>query len=250
LKFPFSFSMPIFLPMPKADRNLTGTLYGGDSYYRLCQEVVLGIGGVTHAPRARLQRPHALPHERRPRGAPRPSIAERRGREGGAPVPSAARTSKKSAAKCVFTTHTPVPAGHDRFPMEYLTRVFPGQTEFLDLKDASSADLMKRVLQVEQDFPGLQEAARRGASLNMTQLALNLSTYVNGVGQGSNGETRARCFRRYRSRPLPTGCNAAHGLRLHFSNSSTATFPSWRRGQLQFARRARAAGGGSLGGAS
>src|ERR1700741_2905253 len=29
-----------------ADRNLTGTLYGGDSYSRLCQEVILGIGGV------------------------------------------------------------------------------------------------------------------------------------------------------------------------------------------------------------
>src|SRR5258708_20326960 len=33
-----------------ADRNLTGALYGGDSYYRLCQEVVLGIGGVRILP--------------------------------------------------------------------------------------------------------------------------------------------------------------------------------------------------------
>src|SRR2546430_13689492 len=79
--------------------------------------------------------------------------------------------------------------------MEYLTRVFPGQTEFLDLKDASSADLMKRVLQVEQDFPGLQEAARRGASLNMTQLALNLSTYVNGVAK-QHGETSRQIDRK------------------------------------------------------
>jgi len=64
---------------------------------------------------------------------------------------------EKVRSKCVFTTHTPVPAGHDRFPMEYLTRVFPDETQFLDLKDASSAGLMKRVLQAEQNFPDLQK---------------------------------------------------------------------------------------------
>src|SRR2546425_11894500 len=100
---------------------------------------------------------------------------------------------EKVRSKCVFTTHTPVPAGHDRFPMEYLTRVFPKQTEFLDLKDASSVDLLKRVLQAEQNFPGLEEAARRGASLNMTQLALSLSTYVNGVAK-QHGETSRQMF--------------------------------------------------------
>src|SRR5438128_1798279 len=46
------FEVPIYfldadLPSnAEADRNLTGSLYGGDSYYRLCQEVLLGIGGV------------------------------------------------------------------------------------------------------------------------------------------------------------------------------------------------------------
>src|SRR5437899_12802577 len=80
--------------------------------------------------------------------------------------------------KCVFTTHTPVPAGHDRFPMEFVTRIFPGRTDFLDLKDTLAADLMKRSLQSEQNFLGLQEAARQGASLNMTQLALGLRTVV------------------------------------------------------------------------
>jgi len=41
----------------EADRALTGTLYGGDSYYRLRQEVLLGIGRRAHAPRDGLQRP-------------------------------------------------------------------------------------------------------------------------------------------------------------------------------------------------
>src|SRR5262249_31636449 len=46
------FEVPIYfldadLPSnSEADRNLTGRLYGGDPYYRLCQEVLLGIGGV------------------------------------------------------------------------------------------------------------------------------------------------------------------------------------------------------------
>src|SRR3989441_4457887 len=47
-----SFEVPVYfldadLPSnAEFDRNLTGSLYGGDSYYRLCQEVLLGIGGV------------------------------------------------------------------------------------------------------------------------------------------------------------------------------------------------------------
>ena len=63
----------------------------------------------------------------------------------------------KVRSKCVFTTHTPVPAGHDRFPMEFLTRVFPDQNSFFDLKDASSADLVKNVLQAEQTIPICKE---------------------------------------------------------------------------------------------
>src|SRR5208337_4841015 len=81
---------------------------------------------------------------------------------------------EKVRAKCVFTTHTPVPAGHDKFPVEFMTRLFPEQTSFFDVKDASSADLLKSVMQVEQNYPDLQEAARRGASVNMTYLALTL----------------------------------------------------------------------------
>ena len=48
------------------DRTLTHFLYGGDQYYRLCQEVILGIGGKDAA-RAWIRRSGSLPHERRPR---------------------------------------------------------------------------------------------------------------------------------------------------------------------------------------
>ncbi len=209
-----------------ADRNLTGALYGGDSYYRLCQEVVLGIGGVrmlralgyNDLTRYHMNEGHAallalqlLDEE-----------AEKAGR---ASIRS--EDIEKVRSKCVFTTHTPVPAGHDRFPMEYLTRVFPSQTEFLDLKDASSADLMRRVLQAEQNFLGLEEAARGGASVNMTQLALSLSTYVNGVAK-QHGETSRQMFPGAAIEAITNGVHAGTWTSPAFQQLFDRYIPSWR----------------------
>ncbi len=209
-----------------SDRNLTGTLYGGDSYYRLCQEVVLGIGGVrilralgyNDLTRYHMNEGHAallslelLAEEAREAG--RASI---RGED-----------IEKVRGKCVFTTHTPVPAGHDRFPMEYLTRVFPKQTEFLDLKDASAADFMKRVLQAEQSYPGIQEAARGGATLNLTQLALSLSTYVNGVAK-VHGETSRQMFPHVPIEAITNGVHAGTWTSPAFQQLFDRYIPSWR----------------------
>ncbi len=227
-----NFEVPIYfldaeLPSnAEADRNLTGTLYGGDSYYRLCQEVVLGIGGVrilralgyNDLTRFHMNEGHAallslqlLNDE-----------AVKAGRES-----IRKEDIEKVRSKCVFTTHTPVPAGHDRFPMEYLTRVFPGQTQFLDLKDSSSADLMKRVLQADQNFPGLQEAARGGASLNMTQLALGLSTYVNGVAK-QHGETSRQMFPEVPIEAITNGVHAGTWTSPPFQQLFDRYIPSWR----------------------
>ena len=226
------FDVPIYfldaeLPSnAEADRALTGTLYGGDSYYRLRQEVLLGLGGVrmlralgyNELTRYHMNEGHAalltlelLGEEARKDG--RTSI---RGKD-----------IETVRGKCVFTTHTPVPAGHDRFPMEFVTRVFPGGTEFLDLKDTSSADLMKRVLQVEENFPGLQEAARRGATLNMTQLALSLSTYVNGVAK-QHGETSRQMFPEARIEAITNGVHAGTWTSPSFQQLYDRYIPSWR----------------------
>ena len=227
-----SFEVPIYfldadLPSnAEADRNLTGTLYGGDSYYRLCQEVVLGIGGVrmlralgyNDLTRYHMNEGHAallalqLLYDETTK-AGRKSIRS--------------EDIEKVRSKCVFTTHTPVPAGHDRFPMEYLTRVFPGQTEFLDLKDAPTADLMKRVLQAEQNFPDLREAARLGASLNLTQLALSLSTYVNGVAK-QHGETSRQMFPGAAIEAITNGVHAGTWTSPPFQQLFDRYIPSWR----------------------
>src|ERR1700736_1551394 len=210
----------------EADRNLTGSLYGGDAYYRLCQEVLLGIGGV------RMLR--ALGHVELTRyhmneGHAALLSLELLGEE----TEKAGRTSivgediEKVRGKCIFTTHTPVPAGHDRFPMEYLTRVFPDQNGFLDLKDASAADLLKRVLQAQQAFPDLQEAARAGASLNMTYLALSLSTYVNGVAK-LHGETSRKMFPQVPIEAITNGVHAATWASPAFKELFDRCIPSWR----------------------
>jgi glycogen phosphorylase len=210
----------------EADRALTGTLYGGDSYYRLRQEVLLGLGGVRIL--------HALGYDDLTRyhmneGHAALLTVELLGEEAQKAGHSSIRGEdiEKVRNKCVFTTHTPVPAGHDRFPMEFVTRVFPGQTDFLDLKDTLAADLMKRALQVEQNFPGLQEAARQGASLNMTQLALGLSTYVNGVAK-QHGETSRQMFPGADIEAITNGVHAGTWTSPAFQQLFDRYIPSWR----------------------
>jgi len=210
----------------EADRALTGTLYGGDSYYRLRQEVLLGIGGVRML---RAMGYDDLTRYHMNEGHAALLTLELLGDEAQKAGRSSIRGEdiQKVRNKCVFTTHTPVPAGHDRFPMEFVTRVFPGRTDFLDLKDTLAADLMKRALQVEQNFPGLQEAARQGASLNMTQLALGLSTYVNGVAK-QHGETSRQMFPGADIEAITNGVHAGTWTSLPFQQLFDRYIPSWR----------------------
>jgi starch phosphorylase len=210
----------------EADRNLTGSLYGGDSYYRLCQEVLLGIGGVrmlrelgyTELTRYHMNEGHAALLSLELLG----EEAETAGRK-----TFRGEDIERVRSKCVFTTHTPVPAGHDAFPMEFLTRAFPTQTAFFDLNDSSSADLVKKVLQADQRFPDLQEAAKRGASLNMTQLALSLSTYVNGVAK-QHGETSRQMFPGARIEAITNGVHAGTWTSPSFQQLFDRYIPSWR----------------------
>ena len=226
------FEVPIYfldadLPSnTEADRNLTGRLYGGDPYYRLCQEVLLGIGGVrmlralgyAELTRYHMNEGHAALLSLELLG----EEAEKAGRKS-----IRGEDIENVREKCVFTTHTPVPAGHDRFPMEFLTRVFPLQTDFFDLNDLKSADLVKRVLRAEQNFPDLQEAARRGASVNMTYLALGLSKYVNGVAK-LHGETSRQMFPGVPIEAITNGVHAGTWTSVAFQHLFDRYIPSWR----------------------
>jgi len=208
------------------DRELTGSLYGGDPYYRLSQEVLLGIGGVrmlralghTELMRYHMNEGHAalltielLQEE-----------AERAGRSS-----IKKEDIEKVRSKCVFTTHTPVPAGHDKFPVEYLTRLFPEHARFLDLKDASSVDLLKSVLQAEENYPDLAEAARKGASVSMTYLALGLSDYVNGVAK-LHGQVSRKMFPNVPIQAITNGVHAATWASPAFRDLFDRQIASWR----------------------
>src|SRR6266702_7313981 len=177
------------------ERTLTHFLYGGDQHYRLCQEAILGLGGVKilralgykTIERFHMNEGHSslltldLLDE----------VARAAGR--GSITHDDVETVRK---KCVFTTHTPVPAGHDQFPMSLVTRVFPNREDFFDLKDVFCADLMKQILREHREFLDVKEAVQAGTSLNMTYLALNLSGFVNGVAK-QHGEVSRMMFNGY-----------------------------------------------------
>jgi len=208
------------------DRELTGTLYGGDPYYRLSQEVLLGIGGVrmlralghTELMRYHMNEGHAalLTME---------LLEEETKRAGRTAIKS--EDIERVRSKCVFTTHTPVPAGHDKFPAEYLSRLLPDQVRFIDVKDASSVDLIKSILQAEQTYPDWQEAARRGASVSMTYLALSLSNYVNGVAK-LHGEVSRKMFPNVQIEAITNGVHAATWTSPAFQDLFDRYIPSWR----------------------
>ncbi len=134
---------------------------------------------------------------------------------------------EKVRDKCVFTTHTPVPAGHDRFPVEFLTRAFPEQTGFFNMKDASAAELIKRALQAETNFPDLHDAARSGASVNMTHLALSLSNFVNGVAK-KHGEVSRRMFPEFLIEAITNGVHAATWAAPAFQQLFDRYIPTWK----------------------
>jgi starch phosphorylase len=189
------------------DRTLTDVLYGGDDHYRLCQEVVLGIGGL------RLLR--ALGYR---------DILRFHMNEGHAALLVLALVEEKLAVQgqaesvpadlidtvreqCVFTTHTPVPAGHDQFPEELALRVL-GDQRWARLKACG----------IEQ-------------RLNLTQLALRGSLYVNGVAM-KHGEVSHGMFPGYPIHSITNGVHVATWTAPSFQKLFDTHLPDWRRDQL------------------
>ena len=165
------------------DRTLTHYLYGGDQRYRLCQEVVLGIGGV------RMLR--ALGYQDIKRfhmneGHSSLLTLELLDEEGKSEHSDNFTVESIESVKkrCVFTTHTPVPAGHDQFPLEIANNI-------IGLKDTN----------------GIKDLINCNGSLNMTYLALNLSSYINGVAK-KHGEVSKLMFNGYDVDSITNGIHA------------------------------------------
>jgi glycogen phosphorylase len=189
------------------DRTLTDVLYGGDDHYRLCQEMVLGVGGFrllralgyTDIRRFHMNEGHAALLVL--------ALGEEKLAAQNQPDSISQELIEAIREQCVFTTHTPVPAGHDKFP-ETLARQVLGDRWWAILKAC-----------------GVEE------TLNLTQLALRGSRYVNGVAM-KHGEVSHSMFPGYPIHSITNGVHAVTWTAPSFQKLFDTHLPDWRRDQL------------------
>jgi starch phosphorylase len=206
------------------DRKLTSVLYGGDSRYRLCQEIVLGIGGVRML-RAlgfeRIDRFHM--NEGHASLLTLELLREEAGKSERRCISVADLASVRQ--KCIFTTHTPVPAGHDQFALSSLGTTL-GFRE--DLSDVLDANMAVRVFGRHDPPEQKKSLPTTQAMLNMTYLGLNMSRYVNGVAK-RHGEVSRMMFAGYHIDAITNGVHAATWTSPHFQSLYDRHIPDWRQ---------------------
>jgi len=186
------------------DQTLTDHLYGGDSHYRLCQEVVLGMGGMALISALAPEEPVIYHMNEGHSALLTLSLLESGSQSGGAAAPTEAEV-EAVRQQCVFTTHTPVPAGHDKFHWDLVTQVLG--PERADLLRASNCC-----------FDG---------SLNMTYLALRFARYINGVAM-RHGEISTGMFPDYPIDAITNGVHAVTWTSPSFADLFDRRIPEWR----------------------
>lgn len=179
------------------DRHITDKLYGGDVRLRLIQEAVLGIGGMrmlekigaTNIQKFHMNEGHSS------------LLTVELYRMYGSfdePVSEVRRRS-------VFTTHTPVAAGHDLF----------------------DESLVNEVLGPSYIPNSIREMVLEGGVLNMTRLGLDLSQYVNGVAK-KHGEVTRQLFPGYQIESITNGVHAGRWVGEPFARLYDKYLPGWR----------------------
>ena len=151
----------------RADSDITDQLYGGDLEMRIKQEILLGIGGY----RA-LEALGLVPLVYHMNEGHSAFLAlERVRRLMQTHDLSFGQAREAASAGLVFTTHTPVPAGHDYFPPALMDRYF--------------SDYVRQVGISRWEFLGLgrQNPWNEGESFCMTVLALRMAAHSNGVSR-------------------------------------------------------------------
>ena len=193
------------------DRSLTHYLYGGDEKYRLCQETILGIGGVRmlkelgyhEIGRYHMNEGHSslltleLLNERR-KTEERRRKATRIGEEDSDWDVDGVRRM------CVFTTHTPVLAGRDQFSYDLVSQVLGGFVPVDFLKRHGGTD-----------------------RLNMTLLAMNLSHYENGVAK-EHGKVSRILFPGYHIESITNGVYSRNWVYDSFKTLFDKYISGWR----------------------
>jgi len=175
----------------KEDREITHELYGRDLLYRLKQEIVLGIGGIRILKNlgAKIKKFHM--------------------NEGHASFLALEllrtnKMNKKTVREmCVFTTHTPIEAGHDRFPYELVEKTMGKLIPKKILRNLGGAPL-----------------------LSTTKLAFNMSNYINGVAK-RHQEISLKLFPGYNIRAITNGIHAPTWVHPAFKKLFDKYLPGW-----------------------
>ena len=199
------------------DREITLCLYGGDATYRLKQEIVLGIGGTRVLEQLGFE------------------IKKYHMNEGHSSLLTLELLKRfkkniedvwderlvwdvdKVRGLCVFTTHTPVEAGHDKFPYE------------LAEKTLTDSDVIP--MRVIKEFSGQ-------SSLNMTILGINLSNYINGVAK-KHGEVSKGMFPGYEIHAITNGVHSFTWTCDSFKRLYDKYLPGWANEPEIFVRVGR-----------
>ena len=190
------------------DRELTSRLYGGDGRTRIRQELLLGVGGF-RALKAMGISPGVLHLNEGHSGFAVLEAIRNRMQEEGMDFVTAANQVPREV---IFTTHTPVPAGHDRFSPELI------EEHLGPLRDALGID--------HDNLMGFGRVNPydQGETFCMTVLGLKLSRRANAVSSLHGEVSRAMWWSLYPNRPqdaVPIG---------HITNGVHA--PSWLAPQM------------------
>jgi len=187
------------------DRGLTYHLYGGDDRYRLKQEIILGIGGV----RMLQNLGYTIKKYHMNEGHAALLVLEllNRYKKRLEDVWDEMQVWDVPAVQdlCVFTTHTPVEAGHDRFVWPLVQEVIP--PEYFPI------DAFKRF-------------GEEHGKLNMTTLALNCSEFHNGVAK-KHGEVSQVMFPGYDIRSITNGVHSRTWTHMDWQKLYNKYIPGW-----------------------
>ncbi|HPU44175.1 MAG TPA: alpha-glucan family phosphorylase [Dictyoglomaceae bacterium] len=184
----------------EVDRTITDVLYGGDLENRLKQEIVLGIGGARVLKELNLNiRKY---HLNEGHSALLTLELLKEIQKNGKSLDEAAEIVR---GKCIFTTHTPVEAGHDKFSYDVISKI---------MKNYIPSDIIKK-------FAGED-------ALNMTLLALNLSGYVNGVAK-RHQEISEAMFPGHKIFAITNGVHSFTWTSSSFREVYDAYIPGWAK---------------------
>ncbi|HZM56484.1 MAG TPA: alpha-glucan family phosphorylase, partial [Acidimicrobiales bacterium] len=185
------------------DQAITDRLYAGPPVERLSQEAVLGLAGP--AMLRELGHGEIATYHLNEGHAALVPVALLSDRLGGIVADASPADIESVRARCVFTTHTPVPAGHDRFDPQVMVEVLGPEL----------ADGLTRIGCLED------------GTLNMTVLGMFFSGFVNGVAQ-RHGEVSRAMFPQYRIDAITNGVHVSTWVAPSTARLFDRHLPRWR----------------------